>query len=79
MLSMTSSVKCKSTLLFANDVVIFFVVFPSGCTNFEGPHSLQCLQSVWVNVGCFEEGIGYPKSLESLEINGYDRLNLKLV
>ena len=48
-----------NTLKFAR-IIDVISSLPHGCTDANGPHSIECLNSVWKLVGCFEEGKEYP-------------------
>ena len=56
---------------------MLFLVFPSACDNFLGPHSDFCLENVWLSVGCAAEGSHSPKNLHSGEIALLNTLNLE--
>ena len=34
-----------------------FAEFPEDCDSFNGPHSVRCLLSLWVDNGCAEKGL----------------------
>ena len=36
---------------------------PDGCIHVRGPHSLDCLTSVWLSVGCLQEGYSFPENM----------------
>ena len=40
--------------------MLFCSVFPDGCTDFQGPHTVICKASVWLEGGCLERGQGFP-------------------
>ena len=44
---------------FAN---FMFADFPSECKSFVGPHSRDCLNKLWLKVGCLAEGLDYPEN-----------------
>ena len=44
----------KQNLEFFN--MLPFSVFPRGCSNYSGPHSEECYESMWKSVGCEREG-----------------------
>ena len=50
--------------------------FPAGCTLFRGPHSVECLTTLWRNGGCIDSGEGYPLNLTSSQYNNYNRLDI---
>jgi len=53
--------------------------FPKGCEVFEGPHSVECYESIWQDSGCLEEGYDYPLQLEDWQLNEMDLLTLTYV
>ena len=34
---------------------------------------------MWVKVGCFEDGLGFPNNFSNVKIHEFDEPNLKLV
>ena len=56
-----------------------FLVFPDGCITYDGPKSLQCYESIWLNAGCSREGRDWPKNLDSNEIQTVNILNLRYI
>ena len=56
----------------------FLLVFPPGCHNFVGPHSLPCLTHVFENAGCSESGDGNPSNIRgTVDFEKLQSLNLK--
>ena len=56
----------------------FVSVFPAGCNQFDGPHTLVCLQNVFEDVGCTPMGEGSPMKLRgTAEIDKLNTLNLR--
>ena len=47
--------------------VVIFSALPPACTTIEGPHSDECLRSLWINSGCLIVGYGAPHNLTSVE------------
>jgi len=48
---------------------IYVSVFPQGCEFYRGPHSLDCLKSIWLEVGCTLEGESSPGKLSRQLLN----------
>jgi len=48
-------------------VCLFTAALPNGCIAYPGPHSLACLNSTWLDVGCLSDGSGFPGKLSSGE------------
>lgn len=44
-----------------------------------GPHSPECLSTMWNAVRCVPEGTGYPPKLTSTAIGSFTGLGLRLV
>ena len=48
--------------------------FPLACFSYHGPHTPDCLTSIWEDVGCMNSGTAYPgrtdrfKELDSLNL-----------
>ena len=40
------------------------------------PYSMECMITIWKEVGCFEEGTAYPAKLPPVETQQLDELNL---
>ncbi|XP_078487533.1 uncharacterized protein LOC144745378 [Ciona intestinalis] len=38
------------------------LVYPENCDSYHGPHSIGCLTTIWIEVGCKVEGLKYPAS-----------------
>ena len=43
---------------------MFFAEFPFACETFIGPHSMECLTSIWKSSGCKAAGYKYPANLD---------------
>ena len=54
-----------------------FLEFPMNCLAFWGPHTLECLLSIWRDSGCLEEGELFPLKLSEEDLESYFKLNLK--
>nr|XP_039272236.1 uncharacterized protein LOC120346535 [Styela clava] len=57
----------------------FGIVYPANCSNYYGPHSVECLETIWENATCLKEGYNYPRNLTTDERNILDEMNLKEV
>ena len=57
----------------------FFPALPEGCSSFIGPHSTQCLATVWLKAGCIEEGNRFPTKLTPAELLTYSQRDLTYV
>jgi len=51
--------------------------FPVHCIAFWGPHSVECLIDIWLELGCLEEGVYFPDNLNSEQMEILVNLNLK--
>lgn len=73
--------KCHLLLQQNNfiDVKIFLTDFPGTCPTYNGPHSVECLKSVWSSVGCLAEGEKYPDKLSSTEEGALTSLTFRFV
>ncbi|XP_077971340.1 uncharacterized protein LOC144425696 [Styela clava] len=56
-----------------------FVVYPANCTNYYGPHSIDCLKTIWLSAECLEEGSKYPSKRDSSDLERLDALNIREV
>ena len=54
----------------------FFSALPLGCVSLIGPYTMDCLTNIWIEEGCLEEGLGYPKRLGSYAIGNINLMNL---
>nr|XP_026695288.1 uncharacterized protein LOC108950586 isoform X2 [Ciona intestinalis] len=52
-------------------------VFPNNCASHDGPHSVECLTTIWESKGCSSEGTKAPIKLDSAEKGALDLLNLE--
>ena len=50
-----------------------------GCTSQIGPHTLDCLDSLWSSVGCVFEGRNHPRKLSPLRRRIYNNAHPMLV
>ena len=66
---------CKPA--FEDNVV--FLVFPEGCTSYNGPHALQCLLSLWNETNCLPEGTSNPATLSRHDRFALNQLNIQCV
>ena len=56
-----------------------FLGFPEYCSNYYGPHSLDCLRSIWKKVGCSLFGLEEPGKLDLENIKLLQSMNLRYV
>lgn len=62
--------------------VCFFLTFadlPDTCPTYNGPHSIDCLKTVWSLVGCLPEGKKFPDNLFASEIASLAALTYRLI
>ncbi|XP_078486405.1 uncharacterized protein LOC144744910 [Ciona intestinalis] len=52
------------------------VVYPENCDSYHGPHSIECLLTIWEEVGCKVEGYRYPGNLTIADADALKSLNL---
>ncbi|XP_078486601.1 uncharacterized protein LOC144745010 isoform X3 [Ciona intestinalis] len=55
------------------------LVFPENCDTYYGPHSVECLTTIWISKGCLGEGTKAPVKLETNETEALDLLNVEEV
>nr|XP_026695983.1 uncharacterized protein LOC108950895 isoform X20 [Ciona intestinalis] len=55
------------------------LVFPENCDTYYGPHSVECLTTIWISKGCLSEGTKAPVKLDHAEKEVLDLLNVKEV
>ena len=48
-------------------IFLFFTAFPPECIYFDGRHSVECLQRIWIIHGCVEHGSEYPVDATSMK------------
>ncbi|XP_077971333.1 uncharacterized protein LOC120346548 [Styela clava] len=53
------------------------IVYPQHCTKYSGPHSVNCLKTIWTKVGCLEKGSKHPDKLSPAEKNRLNSLTLR--
>ena len=56
---------------------VLFSVFPPGCTSFRGPHSMDCIQAIWLDTGCLNQGERSPRRLSRAEQDLLRNRNLR--
>ncbi|XP_039272238.2 uncharacterized protein LOC120346537 [Styela clava] len=62
-----------------NQTFCLGIAYPNGCTNYYGPHPIECLKTIWLSAKCLQEGIKYPDKRESSDIARLDILNIREV
>lgn len=53
-----------------------FLVYPKGCENYYGPHSIECLKTMWNSSRCLSKGTEYPDKLASDDLEELDSLSI---
>lgn len=56
--------------MFANisqlcGLIFSFTAYPDECANVKTGHSVECMEEMWLQSGCLEEGSEYPNKLSS--------------
>ena len=51
--------------------------FPIACVSFGGPHSLDCLISLWIGGGCVMSGWKNPNNLTGPDVSVLKHMDLK--
>ncbi|XP_077971341.1 uncharacterized protein LOC144425697 [Styela clava] len=62
-----------------NQTFCLGIVYPANCSNYYGPHSIDCLDTIWISVKCLEEGSKYPEKRDETDLNRLDELNIREV
>ncbi|XP_078486408.1 uncharacterized protein LOC144744915 [Ciona intestinalis] len=52
------------------------LVFPDNCDTYYGPHSVQCLTTIWEWKGCLNEGTKAPVKLDHADKEAVDLLTV---
>ena len=68
---------CFNYLALPTRTWVYFLVFPAYCQRYEGPHSILCYESIWLDAGCTSPGYHRPKSLTVAELAQYHSLNIR--
>uniref|UniRef100_F6PHY8 Uncharacterized protein n=1 Tax=Ciona intestinalis TaxID=7719 RepID=F6PHY8_CIOIN len=55
----------------------FGLVYPGNCTSYHGPHSIDCLITIWEEVDCKVKGYRYPSNLTTDDAIALKSLNLR--
>ena len=63
-------------VLYLPPFCIVLSEFPSECTSFDSPHTLQCYKSLWEKYGCIEDGNISPSSLDEVNNAALQEMNL---
>ncbi|XP_078486409.1 uncharacterized protein LOC144744918 [Ciona intestinalis] len=64
------------------DVVLllyFLSVYPENCYSYHGPHSIDCLITIWEEVDCKVKGYRYPSNLTTSDADALKFMNLTAV
>ncbi|XP_078486407.1 uncharacterized protein LOC144744914 [Ciona intestinalis] len=54
-------------------------IFPDNCDTYYGPHSVQCLTTIWEWKGCLNEGTKAPVKLDHADKEAVDLLTVEQV
>ena len=55
----------------------FSVAYPDNCVTYYGPHTTECLETMWYAVNCLQEGTKHISKLTNEEIQILDHMDLK--
>nr|XP_026690763.1 uncharacterized protein LOC113474342 [Ciona intestinalis] len=58
-----------------NQLNCYGIEFPDNCASYNGPHSVECLTTIWESKGCLAEGTKAPFKLNAAEKEALDLLN----
>ena len=67
------------TTVAIGDVVLllyFLSVYPENCYSYHGPHSIDCLITIWEEVDCKVKGYRYPSNLTTSDADALKFMNL---
>jgi len=67
---------CLNLLDSDNSLYFAFVEFPRGCDSYYGPHTMQCLRSLWSKSECLNQGWFQPDNI-TYEKQLWNKLNLR--
>lgn len=56
---------------------LLFQVYPDGCTNYYGPHPVECLVTMWISANCVQQGYKYPEKLSKIRLKQLDTWNIR--
>ena len=54
----------------------YIVEFPAGCGAYTGPHSRDCLTSIFLDAGCIRSGTRSPYALTATEIAAFNAFTI---
>jgi len=57
-------------------IFILIIEFPHECIFYRGPHSVECLLSIWIAAGCTVDGSKAPNKLNRAELAAFSELTL---
>lgn len=55
----------------------FVIEYPPHCAKYYGPNSLKCLETIWIDAHCIEEGNAYPTKIPNSEVTRLESMNLR--
>ena len=56
-----------------------FTVYPEHCENYYGPHSVECLETMWYSAQCLVKGSELPRNLTTEQHAELDSKDLRFV
>lgn len=68
---------CGMLFTSFRDNIKIVTEYPANCTMYYGPHSTDCLVTIWLGAKCLREGYKYPHNLTSSEHENLDAMNLR--
>ena len=60
-----------------SSLITWVLEFFSQCNHYHGPHTWECLASIWKQAGCVKEGELYPGKMRDLAVKSIMELNLE--
>lgn len=64
---------------YINVITFLILVYPQNCTRYYGPHSIDCLITMWRTATCLQEGYKFPDKLTSVRLDELDAQNIRFV
>ena len=58
----------QDIMVYISLFFLFSTAFPKGCTSYESPHSVTCLQTLWKSAGCTRNGSLFSTILDDINL-----------
>lgn len=59
--------------------ICYISVYPSNCELYYGPHSIECLDTMWTSATCLLNGTAHPSKRNTTQLSSLDSTNIRWI